>query len=619
MGALACSGDVAGSGGAPQSTLPGYPPSAYPSGFASTPGVGGTVAPAIPGTVGVPAATVPVAAPSSTAFAPAPATAPVPVSSGLPGTSSPYAVPDPAAPALEARTWKLTHEQYRRSIQALLGTEVPLEDENGPRLAPETSNGVFLNLSDSGFVSIANGLAEGYMEIASEVSEGATEAQLASIGSCSALDASCTKDGYLTAALGKVFRRPANAEDLAAFGSLFDAAQAEAATVGDAAFAYRSVLKAMLTSPFFLYRTEIGADASQEEFQLTPHEVASFLSYSLLGQPPSETLLAAAAGGTLGDTASLAAQTATLLAEPAAALQFERFMTEWLEVEAFLDPDFGLGRDGMKVVSGFDDVKAAMLAESEEFVAQNGTLEGTVTALLTTPVQTSDAALASFYQSEPTGAGAPTERIGVLGLSAGLAMRAKDASTSPTLRGLFVRERLMCQHFTVPADVITDTSELEARESPETTRELYELHALDPTCAACHAIFDPLGFTLETFDEVGRFRSAQSGVAIDTTATLIASDVDQELNNHVDLANALAESTWVRECLSRQAFRYYFGVTTSLELDASGTRREENRGLPPIQAGRAALAGEGTLRAMVTALLSSESTFLRTRREPEQP
>src|SRR5690606_18480815 len=143
---------------------------------------------------------------------------------------------------------------------------------------------------DAGFISIANGLANGYMEIAGEVSETLTPEQLAAFGGCTALGATCTRDAFLAEALRKAFRRPASAEDLALFGQLFDAAQTEAAAVGDDAFAYRSVVKAMLTSPLFLYRTEIGADASQTDFQLTPHEIAAFLSYSILGLPPSEAL-----------------------------------------------------------------------------------------------------------------------------------------------------------------------------------------------------------------------------------------------------------------------------------------------------------------------------------------
>ncbi len=535
---------------------------------------------------------------------------------GTPGTTRPYTEPTATSPELEARTWKLSHAQYQASVEALLGVRISLEGERGPRLAAETSNGMFLNLSDTGFVSIANGLAAGYMEIAAEVSEGVSAEQLAALGDCAAL-ASCERDTFLTNALAKAFRRPATADDLTAFGELFDLAQAEVAVVGDDALAYRSALKAMLTSPYFLYRTEIGDDPTQESFRLTPYEVASFLSYSILGQPPSEQLLAAAEAGTLSDPATLRGQVETLLQQADASEQFERFMTEWLEVEAFLDPDFGLGRQDVKTAEGFDDVKVLMQQETEDFLETNGTLDGTLAALLTAPVEVTDPALAAFYDSEPTGAAAPSDRVGIFALGAGLSMRAKDASTSPTLRGLFVRERLMCQHFEIPPGVNPDLSDLKAQAEPDTTRELYELHALDPSCAGCHALFDPIGFTLETFDEVGRFRSSQTGTPIDTTAKLIASDVDRDLSDHVELASALTESRWVRECLSRQAFRYYFGTTTSLELDSTGTRLEENRGLPPIQQGRAALDAAGNLRAMVTAVLSSESTLARTRREPE--
>jgi hypothetical protein len=348
---------------------------------------------------------------------------------GTPGTSLPYASPAEVSPALEARAWKLTHAQYRASIEALLGVRVLLEEEGRPRLSPETNNGVFVNLSDAGFVSIANGLAAGYMEIAEEVSQGASEDQLAALGDCGALLSACARDTFLGAALGKAFRRPASPDDLALFSELFDAAQAEAAVVGDEAFAYRSVLKGMLTSPHFLYRMEIGSDPSQQEFALTPHEVASFLSYSILGEPPSEQLMAETDEGALSDLAALRSQVEALLMQPAAETEFERFMTEWLEVEVFLDPDLGLGRDGAKTAAGFDGVKAAMLQETEAFIGANGTLDGTLTALLTAPVA-SDPALSTFYGSEPSGAGAATDRVGILALGAGLSMHYSKGSLS---------------------------------------------------------------------------------------------------------------------------------------------------------------------------------------------
>ena len=130
-----------------------------------------------------------------------------------------------------------------------------------------------------------------------------------------------------------------------------------------------------------------------------------------------------------------------------------------------------------------------------------------------------------------------------------------------------------------------------------------------------HRLIDGVGLTLENLDEMGRFRSMQNGVGITTTGQLLNTDVNRPLENHTQLAGALAESEWVRECLSRQVFRFYFGLATSAERNADGTRARENRGLPPIQAGRLAL-GSGTLKQLLDAILGSESTLARTRVEP---
>ena len=138
------------------------------------------------------------------------------------------------------------------------------------------------------------------------------------------------------------------------------------------------------------------------------------------------------------------------------------------------------------------------------------------------------------------------------------------------------------------------------REMPRTTRELYELHASQPSCASCHTLLDPIGFNFENLDAAGRFRTSENGVAIDTSGPLFNTDVNGPMANHTDLANALARSEWVRECVATQAFRFYFGVV------------EADRGIPPVQAARLAI-GAGTFREMVGAVMSSSSTYMRVR------
>jgi hypothetical protein len=188
----------------------------------------------------------------------------------------------------------------------------------------------------------------------------------------------------------------------------------------------------------------------------------------------------------------------------------------------------------------------------------------------------------------------------VLALGTLMSARAKPTSSSPTLRGLFVRDRFLCQQIHLPDDQPPDISETQMHAMPRTTRELYELHAGKPACAGCHTLLDSVGFNFEDLDAAGRFRTTENGYPIDTSGELLNTDVNGPMRNHTDLANALARSEWVRECVATQAFRFYFGVV------------EGSRGAPAVQAGRLAIGG-GSFRDLVAAVLSSPTTFQRVR------
>jgi hypothetical protein len=189
-----------------------------------------------------------------------------------------------------------------------------------------------------------------------------------------------------------------------------------------------------------------------------------------------------------------------------------------------------------------------------------------------------------------------------------LAVAAHSDIGSPTLRGLFVRDRLLCQKFTVPPNVpnLEDVEDMGAM--PKSTRELYSLHSTQQECSGCHVSIDPVGFTFESFDAAGRFRTEELfrnqtvPVPVDTSGELVDTDVDRVLANHGELAEALAASAWFRECAAIQAFRYYFGFSADVP-----------RGLPPVVGGYQALTAGGSMRELLAAVMTSESTFERIR------
>lgn len=495
----------------------------------------------------------------------------------------PYTAAQPAAAALPARVWRLSHAEYQQSVKALLGVDVSVADFPG-----DIDSGIYTNMSGTNFVRVDGAAA--YSDVATTLTDALTAAQLNALIPCGNTSPGC-KTEFLNSVIAKAFRRPTRTEDVERYAAVFDAAVPS----GDAALPYRSVLSALLTSPFFLYRTEVGdiGQAPTPSFKLTGHEVASFLSYSLLGTPPSSELLAAAQRGDLTDATKLGGIVPGLLEQPAAATQLATFLFQWIKLQNFDDVT-----KFEESFPGFASVRGAMLTEARTFLAQSG-VNNTLSGLLTAPV-TATGALDRFYRSEPS-ATAGAQHTGILGLGATLSLYGKAERSSPTLRGVFVRERLLCQHISLPPIQVPDISDTAERSQPKTTRELYEMHAKDPTCSGCHKLLDPIGFTLEQLDGAGRFRTTENGVNVNSTGDLVNTDVNGVYRSQAELAQALARSQWVRECVARQAFRFYFGQV------------ESDRGVPPVAAGFRALDQNGKLKDLLSALLTTPSSFDRTR------
>jgi hypothetical protein len=495
----------------------------------------------------------------------------------------PYEAAAPVASALPARTWRLSHAQYAEAVRSFLGAmpDMTLFEE-------ELDNGLFSNMSGSGFVRAP--LARDYYDAAALVSSELTPDAIAHLIGGRALSSE-QKLPFLRAALRGAFRRPASAEELAEYGEIFELGAEGAA---DETGPFRAVIRALLTSPFFLYRTEIGVSPESKSFSLTDHELASLLSFSLLGGPPPEYLLVAAESGELSNPARLEQYIRALLAQPEAANQLRTFMTQWLELQHF----DRLERDAL-LYPDFAAQRPLLWAEAEDMLAEHAALTGTLRGLLTAPLAPSPE-LAAYYGSDPSAAGAIGERVGVLSLGAVVAAHSRPYLSSPTLRGLFVRDRLLCQQIHLPPGGVPNIFEALLRTGARTTRDLYEQHAENPSCAGCHSLLDSIGFNFEDLDAAGRFRSLENDVPIDTSGELVNADVSGPTRNRGELTARLSESAWVRECFARQAFRFYFGAI------------EADRGVPAIQAAQSALE-RGTFGELLIALLTSESALQRVR------
>lgn len=453
---------------------------------------------------------------------------------------------------------RLTRTEYNNTVADLLGdTTKPADD-----FAPDEEL-----LGFAAGLSVSPLLAEQYMNAAEALSVQATADLPALLGCDPATKSEDTCANGFIDAFGKgAYRRPLATDERDALRALY--------MDGKSKYDYRTgielVMQAVLQSPDFLYRVELGKQTSTPQVvQLTGYEIASRLSYLLWNTTPTPELLAAAAAGELDTPAGIEKHARAMVADPRAHETVRSFHHQWLDLDQ-LDIK---GKDPMVYPEYDDALKASMIEETERYV-QDVVFEqdGTVETLLTSRATFIDDKLADLYgMTKPAAAWDSAaldgkQRAGLLTQASVLSVYAKSNQSSPVHRGKFVRERLLCQQLSPPpAGLIIVPPDPDPNAS---TRERFAEHSKNATCAGCHHLMDPIGFGFEHYDGIGRYRDMDGKFKVDSSGEIKDSrDADGTFDGVIELENKLAQSQEVRECMASEWFVYAFGRSINNDLD----------------------------------------------------
>lgn len=482
---------------------------------------------------------------------------------------------------------RLTYTQYDAVVSDLFGRATSL----AAAFPPEPRSLNFTGIAAAQSVNAL--LVEGYQNAARVIAEEVVAGDALGLVGCDVLEEACA-NAFLRDWGRRMYRRPLADAEVAQLQGVLDWGVANQ-TVADGV---EMVLEVLLQSPDFLYRPEFGAsEVVPGVRRLTSLEMASRLSFFLIGSTPDAALLAAAEADLLTTPDQVLEHAERLLASPAAREMFSLFHRQWLDLDAIKT----VQRDA-SVYAGFTEATPALLAaEAEHFIDHVLFVgSGSLQELFTAKYTLTNAQLATYYGvAGPTSDAferveLPEQYAGLLTQGGLLARNAHAFSTSPVHRGKFVRETLLCQIPPPPPENVD--IELPEILPGVSTRERFNQHSADVACSGCHQLMDPIGLVFEAFDASGRYRELEDGLPIDTTGQLVATDVDGPLNGVAELGVRLAQSAQVEACIGRQWLRFALGRSETPE-DAC-TLAELNA---------AFAASGGDLRAFAKAIVQSDA------------
>ncbi|MES1175334.1 MAG: DUF1592 domain-containing protein [Myxococcales bacterium] len=482
------------------------------------------------------------------------------------------APPDPCTSGAPGprKLWRLTASEFAASIRSIFG-----DSSNAAPIATVFSDPSVLGFSIDANALLVQGLNASQLQDNAEAiaTWAASSNKLSGFASCAAStsgapDAACASQ--FVQAFGRLAFRGTLAESdprVASYSNLFlsGSSNSDGAQV---------VVSAMLQSPYFLYRSELGT-ASGSSFTLTPAEVATEVAYTLTGTTPDSTLLAAVDAVNSGSLS-----TASMIEQQAARLIGENSSTSSAAVMGFMDGWLGLSRlyttaHDATVYQASASLQQAMWSESQALILEAFGENGTFGSALTADHSFLNQELATFYGIPATGlssafssvkyAGLTPRDPGLLATGTLLNGYARPATDSPTQRGHLIRSRLLCQPIAPPPAGVNTT--FMPATSVETTRDHFIKEHESGACAGCHKQMDWIGFAFENYDGFGRYRTTENGLPTDN-AGIIYSDpkgVDTPvtgLSGAGSLSAYLAQSDDVTRCMQRYWTYYTFGSST---------------------------------------------------------
>ncbi|MBK6515109.1 MAG: DUF1592 domain-containing protein [Polyangiaceae bacterium] len=503
---------------------------------------------------------------------------------------------DPSATDIK----RLTTRQYENTLRDLLAA-LPEADREAIMASLDAPLGLVpadVRDKDRDYVqmdeSVSQSHVDGYYAVGRTFGAGVTETSArlgAFVGACAVdadigNDAACV-DAFIERFGALAMRRPLTADEVAFFRDEIYAVEGPLDPRGVV-----DVVTALLMSPQFSFHIENGSapvEGREDLYQLTGYEIAARLSYHFWQTMPDAQLMEAAANGALETEEGFASELARVFEDPRTQLAVDDFYRQWLKLDDLPNMLEASGLPDYQAFAGDDlpgpDFRANMAADAQNLLryytwATDGGFDEVFLSNLsfaTTPD------LAAIYGVPVwSGEGEPPalpegQRAGLLTRVALVANNKK--TTRPIMKGAFIRKRLLCDPLELPANMNNMSSNLEV-DSELSTRQRVEAltEQSGAACSSCHAQLNPLGYTTESYDGLGRYRTAEklydaqgnllAEVPVDTSAVPeILSGDEQPVADALELSELLVDSGKAHACFARHYFRFTTGRREDFAAD----------------------------------------------------
>ncbi len=464
---------------------------------------------------------------------------------------------------------RLTHSEYNNTVADLLGDQI----QPANSFPNEDFVKGFKNQSEAQGVSPIQ--AEAYSKAAERLARAAFRGgdQHGLIPRPPESPTDAVSIGEFIRKFGlKAFRRPLTDSEVRRYSALFldEARRANSFQAGA-----MMVIEALLQSPHFLFRIERGPNSPNGQF-----EIASRLSYFLWGTMPSDELLRAAAEGKLATVVQIETTARRMLKDPRARRAMDEFLAQWMRFDRVREAT----RDRRRFREFNAELAAAMVEETRRLFSHLVWNDQSFMEFFTANYTFVNSDLARLYglpapddEFAKVAYPADSGRSGVLGHGSFLVLTSKPAETSPTARGLFVRNQFLGQEIPPPPPGVNAVLPNVTEAAPLTNRQRLAVHLNSESCAGCHRLIDPIGLGFEQYNAIGMFQKkavlqfpgARRDEGRGRRATIKELDVDTSgfiqgmedsaFSTPRELGRLLATSPTCQRAVVKQLFRFSFG------------------------------------------------------------